>query len=166
VPVKIIYGNEIFRIKIDKSFSKLQEVVSGLINKPRSAFTLSYHDQDGDRLVICSDEDLENAVTESPVLKIVCSVRERPASAPAKSGSVAGTLDTHTSTMTRLAAMHDLLKDRTKETVDDKLFIEFSSEVLEASLREEVRAREEEARSRAHALAITAERYQVHFPSL
>ncbi len=161
MPVKIICGDEIFRIKVVLSFSKLQEVVSIRINKPISAFTLSYEDLDGDRIVIQNDEDLENASSELPVLKFTCSIRERPASAPSKPLSVAGTRDTHTATMTRLAAMHELLKDSTRDRSDDKKLSMLSSEILEfgSSLREG------EERTQVHARAVTAERLQVNLRS-
>ena len=136
MPVKIICGDEIFRIKVALSFSKLQEVVSGRINKPRSAFTLSYDDSDGDRIVIHSDEDLGIAFNELSVLKLFCSVRERPASAPSKLASVAASLDTRTATIT-------LAEECTRALRDD-----LSSRII--ALQEKM-----------HAIAVTAERQQV-----
>lgn len=109
-----MFEDEIFRINVDSiSVIKLKASISEKIRRSLTDMILSYDDEEGDRIVITSDADLQTAYEELRVFKVRCQIRERPASAPSKSSTTKS--DICSGTITRLAALRDSWKDGTKE---------------------------------------------------
>ena len=127
--VKVQYEDEIFRASLKGLLlCNLKAIISERIGKPSCSLILSYEDTDGDRIMIASDQDLQAAAEELRVLKILCAVRERPASAPSQRITK---VETNTETVTRLAALHRELLCGTRKRTDGEVLTRLVGRIAE-----------------------------------